>query len=400
LDQQGVIFELLLNFGAGVLTMNAREPRAISLRIAFAVPAPNTSGSALEFPLSLLPVMTKSPTSRLLPRRDFCLSALAGLGAGSLLAGELFAQAQPKPAPPKPAPPKPATPRPAPRGAKKDDANEPKPVTLETKDGVSLKAVYYPGKGGKETVPVIMLHGWEERGVVWEPLAVYFQRTLGHSVIVPDLRGHGQSLTQTAGARARQLKPDDLTPVDMDAMAWDVHACKKYLQEENNKGELNIEMLTVIGAEYGALVALKFAALDWSWPALTTGKQGQDVKAIAMLTPIDRFKRVSAAEAIQSLRPPILGGRFSTLIIAGQQDRGGISDAKRLHKQMENLYPNDQKEAGCWLVTPETGAHGVQLIEPQRRLGTEQILANFIKQRIIDRKSEFEWAERKSALQR
>jgi pimeloyl-ACP methyl ester carboxylesterase len=331
--------------------------------------------------------MSNFQTSRLLARRDFCCSALAAAGAlgGSLFAGNLLAQAPKKPAS---------------RGAKKDDAKEPKPVTLETKDGVALKAVYYPGNRGKETVPVILVHGWEERGVVWEPLAIYFQRTLGHAVIVPDLRGHGQSLTQTAGAQARQLDPDDLLPADMGAMIWDVHACKKFLQEENNKGEANIEMLTVIGAEYGALVALQFAQLDWGWPPLTTGKQGQDLKGLALLTPIDRFKRSTAAEAVQSLRIPIASGKFSVLIVAGTEDRGGYSDAKRLHRQIENMYPGELKESSCWLVTPETSSHGVQLIEPQRRLGTHEVLANFIKQRVIDRKTEFEWAERKSALQR
>jgi alpha-beta hydrolase superfamily lysophospholipase len=338
--------------------------------------------------------MSNSPTSRHLPRRDFCLSALAAAGAvggGSLLAGELLAQA---PQPPK---------KPAPRAKppkNEEDPNKPKSLTLETKDGVALKAMYFPGKPGKETVPVIMLHGWEEHSVVWEPLAIYCQKTLGHTVIVPDLRGHGQSLTQTAGAQARQLKAEDLTPADLNAMVWDVQACKKFLQEENNKGELNLEMLTVVGAEFGALAALLFAQLDWGWPVLTTGKQGQDLKALALLTPIDRFKRVTAAEAVQSLRAPISTTKFSVLIVAGQQDRGGYSDAKRLHKQIENLYPNDLKEAGCWLVTPETNAHGVELIEPQRRLGTEQVLANFIKQRLVDRKTEFEWSERRSALQR
>ena len=71
-----------------------------------------------------------------------------------------------------------------------------------------------------------------------------------------------------------------------------------------------------------------------------------------------------------------------------------------MHKQIENFYQGDLKEQACWLVTPDTNSHGVQLIEPQRRLGTEQILANFVKQRVVDRKSEFEWSERKSPLQR
>lgn len=333
--------------------------------------------------------MTQLPASPLVARRDFCLSALAGaLGGGYLCADHL--QAQPPAAAPR---------RPGPQ-AKKEDAREPRPITLETKDGVALKAVYFPGKTSKETVPIIMLHGWKERGVVWEPLAAYFQRTLGHAVIVPDLRGHGQSVNQTIAGRARDpLTPEDLTPADMEATVWDVQACKKFLEDENNKGELNIEMLCVMGADYGALMGIMFTALDWSWPILTTGKQGQDVKGLAMLTPLDRHKRVTASAAMARLRAPIASGRLSMVIVAGEQDRQGYSDAKRMHRQLEAFYPKDDK-TGCVLVTRDTNSHGAQLIEPQRRLGIEQLLANFIAQRIATRKSEFAWTERKSPLQR
>jgi pimeloyl-ACP methyl ester carboxylesterase len=287
-----------------------------------------------------------------------------------------------------------------PTAPKKKDEKAPKSLTLETKDGVALKATYFPGAKGKETVPIILLHGWQEQGVVWEQLALYFQKNLGHAVIIPDLRGHGQSLTQALGGRSEKLDPEKFTPAEMEAMIWDVQACKKHLQEENNKGELNLEMLCVMGAEYGALVAMQFAVLDWSWPPLTTGKQGQDVKALALLTPIDRFKRVSAAQAVQALRAPIASGRFSVLIMAGQQDRGGFSDSKRIHRQFEGMFANDLKETALWLVTPDTNSHGVQLIEPQRRLGMERALTDFVAQQVLARKAEFEWSERKSALQR
>lgn len=331
--------------------------------------------------------MTRLPAPRLVARRDFCRSALAGvMGGGCLWANQLLAQP--------PAPRRPAAP------AKKEDIREPKLITLETKDGVALKAVYFPGKPSKETVPIIMLHGWNERGVVWEALAAYFQRTLGHAVIVPDLRGHGQSVSQTIGGRAREpLTPDGLTLADMEATVWDVQACKKFLEQENNKGDLNLEMLCVIGAGYGGLIGLKFAALDWSWPILTTGKQGQDVKGLALLTPVDRHKRVMAAQAVAALRAPIASGRFSLLFVAGEQDRQGFNDAKRLHRQLEAMYPTNDK-SGCVLVTRDTNSHGAQLIEPQRRLGVEQVLANFIAQRIAARKGEFAWSERKSPLER
>jgi pimeloyl-ACP methyl ester carboxylesterase len=352
---------------------------------------------------------------RTLRRRDFCISAAAALGGAGWLTHELLAQpgapkppaGAPKPAPRAPATRAPATRPPAAPAKKPDPKKEPRSITLNTKDGVALRAEFFPGGKGKETVPIILLHGWEERGAVWTPLATYFQRVLGHAVIVPDLRGHGQSLTQNVPGMTepRTLSPDDLTPADMEATVLDVQECKKYLQEENNKGELNLEMLCIIGAKYGAMIGMKFAALDWSWPILTTGKQGQDVKGLALLTPIDRMKRVTAAPALQALRVPIASGRFSMLVMAGEQDRTGFADAKRMHRQLEAMYPKGQDEKpqaeqGLWMVAPDTNSHGTQLIDPARRLGMERALTDFIAQRIIARKDDFEWTERKSALAR
>ena len=36
----------------------------------------------------------------------------------------------------------------------------PQDVTLTTQDNVILHCVYYPGISSKETVPIILLHGW------------------------------------------------------------------------------------------------------------------------------------------------------------------------------------------------------------------------------------------------
>lgn len=326
--------------------------------------------------------MKNRPAASSLDRRAFCISSLAAAGAAgasALSADRLLAQ--------------------APR--KKAKVKEPQPVVLQTKDGVALHAVYFAGNRGKESVPIILVHGFEQRGVVWEPLAGYFQRVFGHAVIVPDLRGHGQSTTQLLPRmlEPRMLDTDDLTLMDLANMKWDLHACKKYLEDENNKGELNINMLCVIGAEFGALVAMHFTAMDWSWPVLTTGKQGQDVKGLALLTPLDRFKRMNASSALQGLRVPAASGQFSLLLMAGAQDRGGVNDAERLKKQAEIMFPRGM-EGAVDLVTPPTNSHGTQLIEPQRRLGMERELVDFINQRIVARKADFEWSERRSPLER
>ena len=79
-------------------------------------------------------------------------------------------------------------------------------------------------------------------------------------------------------------------------MVNDIEACKRFLLRENNEGELNIELLTVVAAgEMGAVIGLNWVAMDWSWPILPGRKQGQDVKALVLLSPGQSFKGVTGA---------------------------------------------------------------------------------------------------------
>jgi pimeloyl-ACP methyl ester carboxylesterase len=165
----------------------------------------------------------------------------------------------------------------------------PEDVTLETSDGVGIRATWYAGvtNKGKESVPLIMLHGFDGSRGEYDGLAKALQLA-GHSSIVPDLRGHGESKTQRGPAGPITLEAEKLRPRDMEAMTLDVEACKKFLMEKNNAGQCNIEMLCVVGAELGSIVAMRYAAADWSVPNLPAFKQGQDVHGLILLSPRKR----------------------------------------------------------------------------------------------------------------
>ena len=92
--------------------------------------------------------------------------------------------------------------------AQDDEENKLPPaedITLTTKDGVVLHCSWYPGVNEKETVPIILLHGWEEDRHVYKDYALFLQQKHGHAVIVPDLRGHGES-TELANGMELDLK--------------------------------------------------------------------------------------------------------------------------------------------------------------------------------------------------
>ena len=86
----------------------------------------------------------------------------------------------------------------------KEEIPSPKKLTLKTRDGVLLQATFYPGNKGKETVPVILLHGYKGSSSEYNQLAPYLQQT-GCAVMVPDLRGHGASTQAEVGDRTKAI---------------------------------------------------------------------------------------------------------------------------------------------------------------------------------------------------
>lgn len=301
------------------------------------------------------------------------------------------------------APAKPAA-KPAAKEEEEKKPPEPVPVRVDTRDGWRIHCLYYPPmegiRKGTETVPIILLHGWGGLGSEWDYLARGLQ-TYGHASIVPDLRGHGRSTNR----REPDGTPDtrryeELTLPEMENMIQDVEAIKSHLLERHNTGELNIEMLTVIAAEEGCIVALNWAVVDWSWPVTPTIKQGQDVQLLVLLSPTTSFKRMNANRALQT---PVVSRRLSLLFAVGADERAAASEARRLHTRLERQRPpldrdpeRRLRQQDLFLVTAPTSLQGTALTG--RGLPINRAIVGVIKTRLLDRRDDFTWKERRSPL--
>ncbi len=264
-----------------------------------------------------------------------------------------------------------------------EEEKPPKPeeVKIRTADGLTLAATFYGSKLGKKAVPIILLHALKGSRSDFDELALKLQRA-GHAVIAPDLRGHGID-------RDGELRPEDYPAM----VAFDVEAVKRFLMAKNNAGELNIDKLCVVGVEMGAAVAVHWAVLDWSWPRLATGKQGQDVKALVLISPEWAFKTLRLHEAVTE--PSFRA--LSLLIVAGKSNKKDYTDAKRIYNSVERFHavPADDdppEKQTLYFRLPQTSLSGMRLIY-EKRFQVEQMILKFIDLRLA--KQDIPWTDRK-----
>ena len=270
----------------------------------------------------------------------------------------------------------------------------PEEVLLETGDSLTIATTYYAGskKLGNKVVPVMLLHTSKGNRGDFVSLALKLQRA-GHAVLVPDLRGHGDSSRMVERGREPR-SADYLAIVEPEG---DMEAAKKFLMTKHNAGELNIEKLCLVGAELGAVVALNWAARDWDWPVLATGKQGQDVKALVLISPEWTFKGMHINEAVVD---PNVRKELSIMIIAGKGNNKMLQEARRLHSAFERYHvqggaaPELSKQT-LWLKTPSTSLQGTRLLS-ENSLHVDDLILQFIDLRLV--KQPIPWVERRRPL--
>jgi pimeloyl-ACP methyl ester carboxylesterase len=280
----------------------------------------------------------------------------------------------------------------------------PEDIELETSDGLQMQATFYGSNQGKNAVPVIMLHAWKGSRADFAGLALDLQAR-GCAVIVPDLRGHGKSTTIKRGTDTLTIEQPTMRRGDIEAIVTqDLEAVKTFLMERNNAGELNIEKLCVVGNEMGAMLAVNWAVYDWHWAQLPTVKQGQDVKALVLISPPMNFQGINIAS---SLNQPLLQTGLSVLIIAGKKNSKAMEDAKHVNSSLIKLRgkpPTDPKEAAdrqdlFFDAIDGISLQGANILNDNTILAhLDAVVGQFIELRLVNKK--FPWTNRKGALEK
>lgn len=226
------------------------------------------------------------------------------------------------------------------------DATEAKRFDLETSDGVALATWYFePPEDAKPLATVILVHDFEGSHKTVEPLATALQEA-GCAVAVPDLRGHGASTSQDgrdADLDIRQLRKGDLELIaagaggrlrEQSAVRGDLETVHAFLVSRGAAGGSADAPLVVIGCGAGATLAALWTAADWAWPPLASGPQGQQVKALVLVSPAWAAKGLALQPALGT---DAVKREVPVMVLVGTGDRDGI----RLFEQLKRQRPRE-----------------------------------------------------------
>jgi pimeloyl-ACP methyl ester carboxylesterase len=302
---------------------------------------------------------------------------------------------------------------------------KPAPIELITKDEVRLQATYYPSSEGKDAIPVIILHDAKTDRNAYHALAMALQAD-GMAVIVPDMRGFGEStkIRQFGGQPDIEFDAKKMGTVGFGRMVTtDMEKIKSFLKDENDAGKLNLNQLCVIAVgDLGCAIAINWTYGDWNFQDLNTIKQSKDVHALILVSPESNFKNLQIPKILTPLAK-IQGPnqssaeRLSFFFIVGAGMPGAAVKPKewrtvksfadtvaRFHPQPpKNQIKADQTlffgemptslQAGD-LLSPNMLRTPIQ-IEGFQPVPLQAMILTFIDWRIREKSKEFPWSSRK-----
>ena len=250
--------------------------------------------------------------------------------------------------------------------------------------GLQLSATFYPGTKGKENVPVILLHMFKGDGKEYAELPSFLQGR-GCAVLVPDLRGHGQSTESPYGGdklEAAKMRPEHFSYMLYD----DMERFRSFLVKKNDEGELNLNKLCIVGAEMGAAVAAYYARHDWTTPRREANRAApsQDVKGLVLISPDWDFKGMPLSKPLNN---PFVRTQISVYIVVGKDDSKALADARRAYNLLERFRANEQ-EKSVFLGQLPTKLQGTKILGAGS-LKLEEAIATFIERRLADKS--YDW---------
>lgn len=299
---------------------------------------------------------------------------------------------------------------------------DPEYPVLTTDDELNLKVSYFPGMDGQESIPVIIIHGLGPKCNRREfdqddGLARFLQTTLHCAVIVPDLRGHGESTKWSEALQKKlreahkrpkdPLKAEKLKPADQSAMLYeDLRAVKDFLWKQNNEHKLNLDKLTVIGVEEGAALAISYAADDangYEQHQVKRGplKLGNFVKAVVLISPVTkRVTGLNTARILHEVEYRDLRMSLPIMILAGDENATYFKEAEVLHNEFVKGRPKLDKSAKpedftLWFYgkgQTSTKLQGAKLLaEPSMKAKSMERIERFLKARLVDNPDAKDW---------
>ena len=299
-------------------------------------------------------------------------------------------------------------------------------VPITTADGVELDGTYFRSpKIGRDAPCVILVHryGLDRSKSDWTALARRLQEA-GFAVLTFDLRGHGGS-TQISNpdvfwrvpynrmgiyggmnsTRKSTLNFADFKPSYLPFLVNDVAAARRFFEQKNDAGEVNVHSLIIIGAEAGADLGFLFTAAEYSriyrigvMATQSNGtpyNAGDDIAAAVWLSLSARPAAPAGAPSfpfVSWIRShPRMRERTAMSFIFGDKDVRSKSDSELAYRTLTGSIGPDKHKLDVLYPIRGTDLAGPALLG-QSTLQTTDHIVNFCNKVMADRRA-IPWTE-------
>jgi len=210
-------------------------------------------------------------------------------------------------------------------------------VRLTTADDMAIMATYYSVE--RDRAPAaLLLHDLTKDRSEWADFALLLQRN-GIAALTIDFRGHGESTRKLTAAGPVELKLQDLTGRDLQDMLLDVEAAVDWLQAQS---EIEKNHIVLLGAGFGANIALRYAALN------------EDLAGVAALSPGLNDRGIRTDDVVRQL------GVMPVHIFVSGNDPFAYESSKRL---IEIRKESGRGNPGKELTVCTGNLHGAAMLK-------------------------------------